>query len=116
MIELGHGYTLLPIHHECAGNPDRLYGYEWLHFMADGSPCSGVLKVCKEKHPVGEHTEVWTLEGRGQGLSLKPSLLCEGCGEHGFVTDDKWIGVGRGTQRPPQRPQHPYQYTLACVH
>ena len=92
MIDLGHNHTLRAIVHRCKGIDDRLYGYEWLHLNEYGELCSGVVTVCEEKHS-GEHTEKWTLESKGQGLSLKPSLLCEACEEHGFVKDGRWIGA-----------------------
>jgi hypothetical protein len=26
-------------------------------------------------------------------ITLTPSLLCTGCGTHGFITDGRWVGV-----------------------
>ena len=94
LIQLGHAHALLPLEHICQpGDQPTLLGYAFLHYRADGGLCDGVLRVCKA-HAASAKKDLWEWETRSGGaLTLKPSLLCEKCGEHGFVVDGKWKGV-----------------------
>lgn len=34
----------------------------------------------------------WTMT-QNRPLTVIPSLMCTGCGTHGFITDGEWVGV-----------------------
>lgn len=88
---IGVGMSLIPIDHVCRkGEEATLLGYFWPH-LAKGSeePCPAYfMHVCKQ-HGAKEQ---WDVEVGGSQLTLKPSLLCERCGLHGFVTKGRWTG------------------------
>lgn len=89
---IGVGMTLIPVDHICKpGEEGSLLGYFWPHNDAAGERCPAhFMYVCKQH----DAKEKWEDVSKGRGLSLKPSLLCERCDLHGFVTDGRWVGVG----------------------
>lgn len=95
-VEVGEAHRLIPIYHVCKpGAGETLLGYMWEHLhLRTGERCDGIARVCRGHD--GESKERWDIDG--QFLSLRPSLLCERCGLHGFVTDSEW----QGTQALPQ--------------
>lgn len=85
MLQIADDMDLIPLLHMCGGN-EVLLGYLWEHpHKKDGTPCQGVVRTCSEAAHK-EPKDKWT----NDGLSLRPSLLCERCGWHGFVVDGKW--------------------------
>lgn len=83
VVTLGPGRTLQRV-----DNSDgTVYGFIETHPRPDnGQPCEGgiALRTAEVKHPS------WVVESVDP-ITLSPSILCKGCGTHGFVTDGKWV-------------------------
>lgn len=80
--DIGHGVSIVRVSYE--GEPA---GVEYYHPRPDGSECSGWA------HFVGGSWDFpggWTVEKR-EPLTLSPSLLCRGCGHHGFIREGRWV-------------------------
>ena len=63
------------------------------HNTPDGTPCDGWVTFAGRSwancFPVGD-IPVWTVE-QEDPLTLSPSVLCRGCGDHGFVRAGRWV-------------------------
>lgn len=81
-INLGAGHYLEPIV-RVDGGP--IIGYIDNHPGPDG-PCAGFISI----DPHAESWPNWVVV-YDHPLTLTPSLLCRTCGNHGFVTDGKWV-------------------------
>ncbi|HSU34345.1 MAG TPA: hypothetical protein VLJ88_01670 [Propionibacteriaceae bacterium] len=62
------------------------------HHKPDGTPCNGPGSV---PFDVPENANTpdrarWQLVSV-EPLTLSPSLLCQLCGDHGFIRDGKWV-------------------------
>ena len=90
IIQVARNHVLIPIDHLCEGRVQPL-GYHWYHLDRAGNRCCGVLSICAAHKIKGE---VWKHETVENTVTLRPSLLCEKCGEHGFVTDGEWGNAG----------------------
>jgi hypothetical protein len=47
-------------------------------------------ETCEGYVPVTGWDEVWQVVSL-EPLTLSPSLLCRGCGHHGFVREGRWV-------------------------
>ncbi len=100
-IDIGHGHTI----HFTSWRPDRElnpqsahlpdvehYGLIDDHAKPDGTPCPGGCivfdgDVARRIDPDGAR---WTLVSLDP-LTVTPSLLCLTCGDHGFITQNRWV-------------------------
>lgn len=98
-LDLGHGHTLRfvawqpdrELNPQYADIPDcdRVGAYVY-HSTPDGKPCSGYVCFDTAPEPLrGDNTQTWHVES-SEPLTLSPSLLCRGCGDHGFVREGRW--------------------------
>ncbi len=72
-------------------------GVAWTH------PCTGACGGVSMQHIPVDRPSRWDTLGRSDApvwtlvsvdpLSISPSLLCEACGTHGFITDGKWVAA-----------------------
>lgn len=60
----------------------------------DGSPCEGSLffdvPEVRKTYDSQSQNNRWTVES-WDPLTLSPSLLCQACGNHGFIREGKWV-------------------------
>lgn len=74
------------------GIPDEpRAGAEVTHLKPDGTLCAGFVHfdtpvVRKVFHP----ESIWRVVS-WQPLTLEPSILCKACGDHGHITESKWV-------------------------
>lgn len=64
------------------------------HKTSDGKPCQGFIPFRGnawadqfKDSPDYQSWEVHSIEP----LTITPSLLCRSCGDHGFITNGKWV-------------------------
>lgn len=79
VLDLGSGLTA-----ELRLLDGELMGVELIHKAASGGKCSGGAWL-----PV-TGPDRWELVSRDP-LTLSPSILCRGCGLHGFIREGKWV-------------------------
>lgn len=61
------------------------------HLKSDGSECNGFVHFDIETvKQLFSQYERWTVESWNP-LTLSPSILCEICGDHGFIKNGKWV-------------------------
>jgi hypothetical protein len=63
--------------------------------LDNGEPCSGAVNFYSEAHKeisFGNKRITWTVESLDP-LTISPSVLCRGCGDHGFIRDGRWVPV-----------------------
>lgn len=56
--------------------------------LKDGSRCEGV--VFWDRADSTNERPIWLLACR-EPLTLKPSIQCSVCGNHGFITEGMWV-------------------------
>jgi hypothetical protein len=78
--DLGHHHEWTPY-----TDDDEVGGIFYRHNRPDGSPCNE-----RRWSPIS--FETWTLVSRDP-LHIEPSLLCQLCGDHGFIRDGAWVPV-----------------------
>lgn len=92
MIDLGDGRTLTPF---VESDDGPVVGYIETHPRPDnGQPCEGSILLDTGQEPgVFRNHPRWRLtEGTPEApLTLEPSILCRGCGNHGCVRGGKWV-------------------------
>ncbi len=64
------------------------------HIKPDGEPCSGFISFrngawAKEFEGNPDH-QSWEVQS-WEPLTITPSLLCRVCGDHGFITNGRWV-------------------------
>lgn len=89
-IDIGHGHTM-----EYFSIP--YLGVEKAGVMVhhpskrDGSLCgSAIYFDLPETREYNDKRAVWQVQS-WEPLTVKPSLLCLTCGNHGFVTNGRWV-------------------------
>jgi hypothetical protein len=88
-IVIGEGRTLQPVTGRELG-PERIVAYIETHpSTRTGEPCSGSVPV-DPTYPGFGPRPMWTVVSEDP-LTLTPSLQCRACGDHGFVTNGKWV-------------------------
>jgi hypothetical protein len=60
-----------------------------IDWMRDGSDVT-LLRTEPWPLPINEQTG-WVVRSTDP-LTVTPSILCTGCGTHGFITDGQWVG------------------------
>lgn len=93
-VDIGHGVEIELVHSQLAGG--AVVGLDYTHPRPDGTRCAGFLYF--DTPPVREAFEpaasaMWTVEQQDP-LTLSPSLLCRGCGHHGWIRDGRWVPAG----------------------
>lgn len=86
-LDIGHGHTLHLSYYR-----EEVAGCSVAHRRPDnGLNCSGWIAFEGRAwaRSFGDTIATWKVESE-QPLTLSPSLLCRGCGDHGFVRDGKW--------------------------
>lgn len=60
-----------------------------------GETCGGYVAWIADEHShvTADHHLARGGPGEEDHLTVTPSLLCPTCGNHGFITDGKWVGV-----------------------
>lgn len=99
-IDLGHDHTLSftswkpdrELNPQYEGVPDvQGFGAIVRHLTPTGEACVGSITfegaVQNRLEPDGPK---WTVVG-WEPLTVTPSLLCTLCGDHGFITDGRWV-------------------------
>ena len=102
-LDLGDGHTLrwlrwapddLPANRELYGVPLPVVEHASAvisHGLVD-EPCEGVVYFkgtrLQEFYPEGRN--FWTVES-WDPLTISPSVLCNKCGDHGFIRDGRWV-------------------------
>lgn len=81
VIDIGHDVFIERRYHEGA-----LAGIAYEHPRPDGVPCSAAGWVPVKPHDI----HGWDLVSE-EPLTLSPSLLCRGCGHHGFIREGRWV-------------------------
>lgn len=80
----GHRITFAEYEGEVAGIND------W-HLKSDGEWCVGWVSFKGAAwHRSMPQTAGWDVIQR-EPLTLSPSLLCRGCGSHGFIQNGRWV-------------------------
>lgn len=103
-IDLGHNHFL---EYTC-WNPDdlprnrELYGYPLPNIQRSGAiiyhpnlktggECmSGIHFDVQGMRPHWDNRQLWKVE-QLEPLTLSPSILCLGCGDHGFIRNGVWV-------------------------
>ena len=92
MIDAGHDHYFIALIHNCKAGFEVPLGYMWYHVSPDGTPCSGVVRTCRDhKEIADDDSEYWDEKTYA---TLTPSLLCKKCDLHGFLTNGKWQDAG----------------------
>jgi hypothetical protein len=100
-IDIGHGHVISftkwapdrDLNPQYDGLPDvDPWGVIVDHPRPDGTPCVGSAAtfdgpVVRQIDPT---RPVWTVESLDP-LTISPSLLCRGCGDHGFIREGRWV-------------------------
>lgn len=89
-LDLGSGHTLTFV--GLYGHPEvERYGARVAHARSDGTPC--VCYITFASLLADEHDAVrpkWQVH-EWEPLTLSPSLLCNRCGDHGFIREGRWV-------------------------
>ncbi len=88
-VDLGDGHTLTFASYK----GEKRVGASIAHKRPDGSDCDGWIsfagRAWANSFAPGA-IATWTVEC-DDPLTLSPSVLCRGCGDHGFVRGGKWV-------------------------
>lgn len=87
-IDIGHG---VQIRYTSWADHDKV-GLIWNHLKPDGTACfgSGLLFDLPGVRQAFPERALWTVE-QWEPLIISPSLLCRGCGLHGWIRSDLWV-------------------------
>jgi hypothetical protein len=100
LTDIGHGVAYvftawapdreLNPQHDGVPDVDR-FGLLYRHAAPDGSECGGSVTFDSETaRKIAPKTPKWTVES-WEPLTLSPSLLCNGCGHHGWIKNGRWV-------------------------
>lgn len=86
-IDIGFGVSIAFAEYE-----GKVVGFHERHpSKKDPSqPCCGFVWFDVETEARCEGTPVWQVECMDP-LTLSPSILCRGCGNHGFIRQGRWV-------------------------
>lgn len=88
-LDLGDDHTLKYANYE---GQDRV-GANIAHKRPDGADCVGWIafagRAWANSFSPGA-IATWAVES-DDPLTLSPSILCRGCGDHGYVRNGKWV-------------------------
>lgn len=90
-LDIGDGHTLTFANYQ----DEKRVGASIAHSKPDGTPCDGWIAFAgrawaKSFEPGSIAT--WDVV-QDEPLTLTPSVLCRACGDHGHVTNGKWVKV-----------------------
>lgn len=104
ILDLGHGHTFMWVQWDpdLDLNPQYTHLADRLpvkHFMAvvshtasDGTACESAVTIDTDiarEAGYGDRA-LWQLQSEDP-LTITPSLLCGRCGDHGFITEGRWM-------------------------
>ena len=102
IIDIGHDHTMeytrwapdRELNPQYANVPDvEKLGVLITHKKKDGSPCASHASFdCEVSRTIFKDRAIWQVIS-WEPLTLSPSILClaEGCGDHGFIREGKWV-------------------------
>lgn len=87
-IDIGHGHSIRFVEYK----DDKCTAIDDYHLNKDGKECAGFIAFkdgawAKEFDNTITTWDVISLDP----LTLSPSILCRACGDHGFITNGKWV-------------------------
>jgi hypothetical protein len=89
-IDIGDNHSI----HFTEYKGDKHAGMNVKHLTPEGKECNGFISFTGgawakefEGHPTHQSWEAQSFEP----LTMTPSILCRVCGDHGFITNDKWV-------------------------
>lgn len=87
-IDIGHGHTIRFVEYE----DDKRTAINDCHLNKDGKECAGFIpfKDGAWAKKFNNKITAWDVVSL-EPLTLTPSILCTACGDHGFITDGKWV-------------------------
>lgn len=100
-LDIGHGHTLT---YACWA-PDRNLNPDVAHLPdvarycgiidhpdpATGQPCQGTVTFAGQvQREIEPNRPTWTVES-WEPLTIAPSVLCQGCGDHGWIRGGQWV-------------------------
>lgn len=86
VIDLGGGHYLRPV----VDGDGKPWGWVEEHPDAQrpGHPCSG--SVARRGATGAENRPQWDVLSE-EPITLSPSIVCRGCGAHGWIRDGRWV-------------------------
>lgn len=89
-IDLGENHTLQWSHYK----GEERTGAQVDHLTPAGVKCSGFIAIEGRSwaNSFNPPIEGWRVI-QEEPLTLVPSLLCRGCGDHGYITNGCWVKV-----------------------
>jgi hypothetical protein len=83
VVDLGNGAKYTRVIYQ-----DEWVGINEWHLTPQGDLCGGWVPFAGSAIPGGgTYWDVLSLDP----LTLSPSVLCRGCGHHGFIREGRWI-------------------------
>lgn len=89
VIDLGHDVRIMLTHRSVGDGPSAPVGFIESHPTPEGRGCSGQV-VFDVPAAEGLSGPRWTLHSL-EPLHVEPSVLCRGCGHHGWVRNGAWV-------------------------
>lgn len=89
LIDIGHGHAIQFVSFD---GDEHAAINDYLH-RKDGTPCSGFIPFAGHKWEEAfpqSAIEVWDVQSLDP-LTITPSVLCRTCGDHGHITNGKWV-------------------------
>lgn len=90
VIDLGDNHILT----FCSYEGESRVACNIKHLTKDGNECNGFIafrgRAWEKTFTVPNTITAWDVI-QDEPLTLTPSILCRGCGDHGFVTNGRWI-------------------------
>lgn len=89
-IDIGHDHAFRFV----AYKGDPRIAIDTRHKGRDGNPCEAFIPFDGGEWAKGffDPDSVWQVQSF-EPLTVSPSLLCRGCGDHGFITNGRWVPV-----------------------
>lgn len=88
-IDIGLGHWIRRV--EWEGEPAAIDDF---HLRPDGSVCSGFIPfrgtAYSKLFEGSPNYQAWDVLS-AEPLTLSPSLLCRVCGDHGYITNGRWV-------------------------
>ena len=88
MTDLGnnHSFTFVEF------RDDSRIGISYYHTTPEGNTCNGFITFEGGAWANAFDNKIpsWKVISF-EPLTITPSLLCKACGDHGFITDGKWV-------------------------
>lgn len=89
-IDIGGGHEIEFVIHK----DDMRAGINDYHLTAEGKPCMGFVSFTggawSNEFKWSPSHQSWDVHS-WEPLTITPSLLCRSCGDHGHITNGKWV-------------------------